>query len=291
MRQAVARRRKRVVVKEYRQAMSFAIACQVPRRIAQKLDEPMRARSRKHLGQRAKLGLDFRGERILERCAQCCRVIGDEVTQPLLAFGEQTRQQSDEAVGIVVQVVEQTLPRPFTRAGFVERRTRGFDVQRLGAFDHARHRAQFHRQRRLSRKRETERIDRMHLQARGVRDQVPAERGIAPQRRAREAPGERKVRLCRRRSFCLAQRDQDPVANLARSLAGESHRDDRLGALDARQQREKTLQQQFGLARSRGRLDDERSRDIQGRQARVAVALGPAVIHRRTLRLRHRART
>ena len=41
------------------------------------------------------------------------------------------------------------------------------------------------------------------------------ERGIALQCRARETPGERKVGLCRRRSFCLAQRDQDPVANLA----------------------------------------------------------------------------
>ena len=46
------------------------------------------------------------------------------------------------------------------------------------------------------------------------------------------------------------------MAHFRRRLVGESEGDDFLGRLDRRQQREKALRQQFGLARAGRRLDD-----------------------------------
>ena len=57
---------------------------------------------------------------------------------------------------------------------------------------------------------------------------------------------------------------QYAVAHLRRCLARERDRDDLFGQLNRRQQRQIALDEQFGLARSRRRLDDEGQAGLQG---------------------------
>ena len=69
----------------------------------------------------------------------------------------------------------------------------------------------------------------------------------------------------------LVERPDDALAHLPRRLARERHRDDLLGALDPRQERQEALDQKLGLPRARGGLDQKRAAGIERALARRAV--------------------
>ena len=56
------------------------------------------------------------------------------------------------------------------------------------------------------------------------------------------------MRLDRSRFARIAQGNEDALANLSGRFAREGHGHDRLGSLDARQQRKVALDQKLGLA-------------------------------------------
>ena len=57
---------------------------------------------------------------------------------------------------------------------------------------------------------------------------------------------------------------QHPLAHLRRRLDGEGDGDDLFGLFDERKQFHETANQKLGLARARGRLDDERAPRVEG---------------------------
>ena len=69
-----------------------------------------------------------------------------------------------------------------------------------------------------------------------------------------------------------AQRAQHAAAHLGGGLARERDRDDLLGLLHGREQRQIALDQELGLAGARRRLNDERLRRVERGLARRCVA-------------------
>jgi hypothetical protein len=253
---------------------------EVRRGVAEQIRQRFQRSTRQERFQLGQLGPDLRRQCFFQRASQRGRVGGHEMAQPLLAPVKQTCNQCDNAIGIVVQPLEQPLPRAVVTARGVELRAGCFDIHRIGALDQPRQSAQLHRQRRLPHQRHAQRVDRVYLQARRMRDQIPAERRVTLQHRRGEMPGQSAVRFGRRRSRRIAQRGENALANFPRCLAREGHGDDRFGLLDLREQRKIALQQELGLTGTRGRVDDKRARDVQRPRAGIVVARGAGVTHR-----------
>src|SRR5205085_6849696 len=106
--------------------------------------------------------------------------------------------------------------------------------------------------RHLPRERGAERVDRLHAQPLGTLLELPAERVVALERRARELARARLVRARRRRAGAREpQRFDDAVAHLARGLDREGDGGDLLRALDAREERQVALDEELRLAGAR----------------------------------------
>ncbi len=83
-----------------------------------------------------------------------------------------------------------------------------------------------------------------------------------------------------------AQRALDAASHLCCSLARERDRNDLLGLLHGREQREIALDEQLGLAGAGRRLNDERLRGVERGLARRCVAHRRSPPHRRAARQR-----
>ena len=157
-------------------------------------------------------------------------------------------------------MIEQPPPRDIVDTGRVELRTRCLEIERHAAIDEARQCPNLQGQWRPAHQRRTQCVERLHLQTRGMGDQVPFQHRVALQCGSRQAPGQRRMRLrrlgVRRRS---AQGGDNAFADLSGSLARERHGDNRLGSLDAREQGEVALNQELRFARAGRRLNDERA--------------------------------
>ncbi len=170
---------------------------EIPRGVAEELRQWCQCSAREERLQRGELGLDFRSQCVFQRGSQRGRVRRHEAGQPLLTPAEQACNQRDDPIRVVVQALEQPPPHGVVSGRGVELGPGSFDIHRLGALNQARQCAQLHRQRRLPHQRHAQRVDRMHLQARRMRKQIPAERRVTFQRRRRETPGQSAMRFGR----------------------------------------------------------------------------------------------
>jgi hypothetical protein len=236
---------------------------------------------------------DLVGEHVLEREAQRIVVLVHELAQERRALREQRRQQRDRASRIVVEVAQEPAPRGIVGRRRGQRRAHRRFIERLGVVDEPRLRPQSRGERRLPRNACAERIDRLYGEPRWMVRELPAGSRVLFERGKRELARSRLVRrVDRSPRLSCGQRTDDPLAHLARGLAGERHRDDPLGPVDAGEQREEALDQELGLPRACGRLDEERPADVEHALAGGRVGILEEINrrrHRRCRRARRRA--
>ena len=261
LRQSIdAWRRKTVLLRPARQwvigPVGPEVAAGVTREFHQRRDDVTRDRSVK----RTQLTIDLGDERPFQVDSQGILVINDDEMQPLISFCEHPGDELDQAIRVVVEVIEQAPPRDILGARRVELRTCCIEIERHAAIDEARQCANLQGKWRAAHQRCAQRVDRLHLQAGGMGDQIPFQRRVALQYATRQTPGQRRVRFRRRGvRFGAAQCGHDAFTDLSGRLASERHGDNGLRPLDAREQGEVALNQELGLARAGRCLNDERA--------------------------------
>ncbi len=110
------------------------VAAGVTRKLQQGRDDV----AREHGVERAQLAIYLGDERLLQIDTHGLLVIYDGEVQPLVALGEHPGNELDQAIGVVVQVIEQAPPRDIIDTGRIELRTRRFEIERQAAIDEAR---------------------------------------------------------------------------------------------------------------------------------------------------------
>ena len=113
-----------------------------------------------------------------------------------------------------------------------------------------------------------ERVDGLHAQPRGIAQQLPAARSIALryrlQQRRFDAGNEHA-------GLGGLQRLENAMVHLGRRLTREGDRQNLLGRIDHRKQRQESRGQHGGLARTRRRLQQQRTMDVERLAAGVTV--------------------
>ncbi len=188
--------------------------------------------------------------------------------KPLITPPEHRHQHLLQAVNAIVEVRQQQLYLLAARLVGLEtgdQLFRGQAVETLGVFGNLGHAAETAHPRHAPHQGGIEAVDRLDRQQGRVLKQVPAEAPILPQCLCGQVPGTSFVRLDRRLRPSAIERLEQPVAHLGGGLAGESDRQNTARIVDVAEQGQKTLNQQFGLARAGGRLDDEGAARIDRR--------------------------
>ncbi len=262
------------------------------RGLADHREQAGRQRRRHDVGRAREFGLERRLEQAVDRLAQPA-VAGrpEQLRQPDLARSQHPGDQPRKLPRLVIQGPRQALQWRGPLAALLQRSDQApcrLAIERRCVVDQRRRHADARRQRQPSRQPVVEPVDGLHMQARRIALELPAERTTPRQRRSRECvrfllvrPGIGGQRL-RRRSQCA----HDAVAHLRGRLAREGNGDDLLRAVHGREQAQVAQRQQAGLAGARRGLDDERSRGIH----RLAPDPGIAACLRRRRhapRLRH----
>jgi hypothetical protein len=170
-----------------------------------------------------------------------------------------------------------------------QRRARGRLVQLVSAFGDIGRRAEPERDRKLPREPLSEGVDRHHAQATRIRHDVPTALCVALDDLARQRVRELLVRLRGRlgRARHLQRIDQ-PLPHFGSSLARERDRHHLLRSLHGGEQREHALDQQFRLAGTRRRTNNETGVHIERAPACRRVECEQAAIAHRAFLQSHR---
>ena len=174
----------------------------------------------------------------------------------MIAARQQRSQHSGKALGVVVDAAQQRAQMARERhvvAGDCRDRTFGrLAIVVVGFVDDARGRHTVGQHGQLLREPHVERIERVDAQPLRLGQQRPIELRVPHHYRVRKAQRRLFVRM---RAGCAssrsAQRGLDATAHLRSRFARERDRDDLLGLLHRREQREIALDQELRLARTR----------------------------------------
>ena len=227
---------------------------------------------------RAQFGVDRRRNRnaqALHRPVACMLQRGFELitfaamhmAQPLVAARQHVDQQTLDPRNIVVEMRQQVFDTRRGCTGLIDqrdRRLRRLPIQHFCIFNTVRLGAEARQHRHLPRQAGTQGIDGLYAQLRGIVDKMPAGFAIASQRGGRKF--QRQLFMfgfgCLPR-LRIGQCLQHALAHFARGFFGERHRNNFFSVLDAREQQQVTLNQQFGFTGARRRLDNERALRVQ----------------------------
>ncbi len=182
--------------------------------------------------------------------------------QPLVTLGQHADQQARQAAMVVVQIAQGSRHDGGSRVVLLQQRQRAphrLLVVQAGILRHCRLRAKARHQWHLAGEMATQGIDGIDPQAPRLFKQMPAQLGRNGQRFGRQRKGHLLVRfgwLLALRPY--AQTFQNTQAHFRGGFVGEGDRDDLFRLTHGLQQAQIALGQQFGLAGTRGRLDDER---------------------------------
>ena len=189
------------------------------------------------------------------------------MAQPLVAARQHVDQQTLDPRNIVVEMRQQVFDTRRGCTGLIDqrdRRLRRLPIQHFCIFNTVRLGAEARQHRHLPRQAGTQGIDGLYAQLRGIVDKMPAGFAIASQRGGRKF--QRQLFMfgfgCLPR-LRIGQCLQHALAHFARGFFGERHRNNFFSVLDAREQQQVTLNQQFGFTGARRRLDNERALRVQ----------------------------
>ncbi|OIQ81377.1 hypothetical protein GALL_368610 [mine drainage metagenome] len=184
------------------------------------------------------------------------------VVQPLVAPGQHAGQQPRQATEVVFQVLQRVCDHGRLRSALLQQHQRAAHrlfVMQSSVLADAWLGTEARQQRHLPRQVAAQRIDGIDAQPSRLLQQIPAEFLRGCESHPGQIIGFRLVRLRRRDSACRdVQAVQDAHPHFGSGLIGERDGDNLFRLPHGLQQTQIALGQQFGLARTGRRLDDER---------------------------------